>query len=209
MVDQSRVSKLLSLMLRHKPDEFGLEVDAYGYVPVEQVVQGIQSRYSDVEEDYLNDLVGEPNQQRFEINEFGIRALYGHSYFIEMDGDPMNPAPNRLYMGTTRAVSRDFASEGIGPGDRYYVHLSLDKETAASRSHEKDGPLVIEILSDKAAEQGVDFFLRGEVVLTEEVPADCLGNFIGDSGSDSFLDLGQSENQTATGFGRKPRYGRK
>ena len=44
MVDQSRVSKLLSLMLRHKPDEFGLEVDAYGYVPIDQVIQGIQSR---------------------------------------------------------------------------------------------------------------------------------------------------------------------
>jgi len=209
MVDQSRVSKLLSLMLRHKPDEFGLEVDAYGYVPVDQVIQGIQSRYSDVNEDDLNDLVGEPNQQRFEINEFGIRALYGHSYFIEMDGDPITPSPKRLYMGTTRAVSRDFATEGIGPGDRYYVHLSLDKETAASRSHEKGSPLVIEILSDKAAEQGVNFFLRGEVVLTEEVPADCVGSFIGDSGSDSFLDLGQSENQIATGFGRKPRYGRK
>ncbi|MEE3232667.1 MAG: RNA 2'-phosphotransferase [Candidatus Latescibacterota bacterium] len=209
MVDRSRVSKLLSLMLRHKPDEFGLEVDAYGYVPIDQVIQGIQSRYPDVTENELNDLVGAPNQQRFEINEFGIRALYGHSYFVEMDGDPIAPAPNRLYMGTTRAVSRDFATEGIGPGDRYYVHLSLDKETAASRSHEKTGPLVIEILSDKAAEQGINFFLRGEVVLTDEIPADCVGKFVGDKGTDSLVDLDQSENQSETGFGRKPRYGRK
>jgi putative RNA 2'-phosphotransferase len=192
-------------MLRHKPDEFGLEVDAYGYVPTDQVIQGIQSRYPETTEDELGELIGDPKKQRFEINERGIRALYGHSFFIEIDGDPITPVPGRLFMGTTRAASRDFATEGIGPGDRYYVHLSLDKETAASRSHEKQGPLVVEILADKAAEQGVSFFLRGEVVLTDEIPADCIGEFSGDDGPARITVADQS----ASGFGRKPRYGRK
>ena len=209
MVDQSRVSKLLSLMLRHKPDEFGLEVDAYGYVPIDQVIQGIQSRYPEMTEDDLNDLIGQRGQQRFEINEFGIRALYGHSYFVEMDGDPINPIPERLYMGTTDAASRDFAKEGISPGDRFYVHLSLDEKRAAARSHQKGAPLVVEILSAKASELGVNFFLRGEVVLTDEVPADCVGKFIGSSESDSVVDPQLSEDQPITGFGRKPRYGRR
>ena len=30
MADRRRISKLLSLMLRHRPDEFGLNVDEYG-----------------------------------------------------------------------------------------------------------------------------------------------------------------------------------
>ena len=32
---------------------------------------------------------------------------------------------------------RRFADEGISPGDRYYVHLSLTRAAAESRSHEK------------------------------------------------------------------------
>ncbi len=209
MVDRSRISRLLSLMLRHKPDEFGLEVDVYGYVPLDQVIQGIHSRYPEMTEEELGELVGDPKQQRFEIKERGIRALYGHSFFIEIDGDPIIPVPDRFFMGTTRAASRHFATDGIGPGDRYYVHLSLDKETAASRSHEKNGPLVVEILADKAAEQGISFFLRGEVVLTDEIPADCIGGFSDDGGPTAIIAKNQSENQSTSGFGRKPRYGRK
>ena len=50
MANTSRISKLLSLMLRHRPDEFGLEIDAYGYAPLDQVVQGVQERYAEVTE---------------------------------------------------------------------------------------------------------------------------------------------------------------
>ena len=38
-------------MLRHKPDEFGLEIDTYGYAPVDQVLQALQARFADVVED--------------------------------------------------------------------------------------------------------------------------------------------------------------
>ena len=125
MANTSRTSKLLSLMLRHRPDEFGLEIDAYGYAPLDQVVQGVQERYAEVAEADIVNLVNAPGQYRFELNEFGIRALYGHSFFVDMDGEPMDPPPARLYMGTTRSAAQRFTREGISPGDRYYVHLSL------------------------------------------------------------------------------------
>ena len=166
-------------MLRHKPDEFGLEIDTYGYAPVDQVLQALQERYYDVVKDDVQALANDPKQRRFEVNEYGIRALYGHSFFIEMDGEPMAPPPYRLYMGTTHAAARAYATEGITSGDRYYVHLSLDRETAAGRSHEKSGPLVVEILADKALEQDIAFFVRGEVILTEEITPECVGQLLG------------------------------
>ncbi len=200
-------------MLRHKPDEFGLEIDTYGYAPVDQVLQALQERYDDATEGDLTALANDPTQRRFEINEYGIRALYGHSFFVEMDGEPMNPPPARLYMGTTRAAARDFAREGITSGDRYYVHLSLDQDTAASRSHEKSGPLVVEILADKAHEQDIAFFARGEVILTEEIPPECVGALLGAEGAvgggavqaDEPTSSPAGRDQAVT-YGRKPRF---
>ncbi|MCE2449492.1 MAG: RNA 2'-phosphotransferase [Candidatus Latescibacteria bacterium] len=140
MANTSRISKLLSLMLRHRPDEFGLEIDAYGYAPLDQVVQGVQERYAEVAEADIVSLVKARGQYRFELNEFGIRALYGHSFFVDMDGEPMDPPPDQLYMGTTRSAAQRFTREGISPGDRYYVHLSLTREAAESHSHQRDTP---------------------------------------------------------------------
>ena len=200
-------------MLRHKPDEFGLEIDTYGYAPVDQVLQALQERYDDATESDLTALANDPTQRRFEMNEYGVRALYGHSFFVEMDGEPMNPPPARLYMGTTRAAARHFARDGITSGDRYYVHLSLDRDTAASRSHEKSGPLVVEVLADKAHEQDIAFFARGEVILTEEIPPECVGTLLGAEGAvgggevraDNAASAADGGGQTVS-YGRKPRF---
>ena len=212
-------------MLRHRPDEFGLEIDPYGYAPLDQVVEGVHERYDEVVEADIVALANDPNQGRFELNENGIRALYAHSFFVDMDGEPMDPPPEKLYMGTTKAESRRFASEGISPGDRYYVHLSLTREAAESRSHQRDAPCVVEILAAKAHADEVRFFARGEVVLTEEIPADCVGEIFGGSEGEPRRDVAKAERrpaperapvaeqakakepeQAVKSFGRKPRF---
>lgn len=204
MANTSRISKLLSLMLRHRPDEFGLEIDAYGYAPLDQVVQGVQERYAEVAEAEIVNLVKDPEQYRFELNEFGIRALYGHSFFVDMDGEPMDPPPERLYMGTIRSAAQRFAREGISPGDRYYVHLSLTHEAAESHSHQRDTPCVVEILAAKAHEEGCRFFARGAVVLTEEIPASCIGPIHGSQQQP--LGVAQIPTPSGISYGRKPRF---
>ena len=199
-------------MLRHRPDEFGLEIDPYGYAPLDQVVRGVQERYDEVREEDVLALVKDPDQHRFELNEFGIRALYGHSFFVEMDGEPMDPPPEKLYMGSTKGVARRFAREGISPGDRYYVHLSLTREVAESRSHQRDTPCVVEVLAAKAHGAGVHFFARGEVVLTEEIPAECVGEIQGIErepvvkASLAKPASAQEPEQVVKSYGRKPRF---
>lgn len=191
-------------MLRHRPDEFGLEIDAYGYAPLDQVVQEVQERYAEVTETEIVTLVKDPQQYRFELNEFGIRALYGHSFFVDMDGEPMAPPPDRLYMGTTRNAARHFEREGISPGDRYYVHLSLTREAAESHSHQRDTPCVVEILAAQAHEAGCRFFARGAVVLTEDIPASCIGPIHGSQKSS--LGVANMPAPGSISYGRKPRF---
>ena len=97
MPDRRRISKLLSLILRHRPDEFGLNMDEYGYIPLDEVVEAVQQRYSAVEEDDIRDLIETSRQRRFEIVDDRVRALYGHTFYVEMDGDPME-APESLFL---------------------------------------------------------------------------------------------------------------
>ncbi|MBT4609281.1 MAG: RNA 2'-phosphotransferase, partial [Gemmatimonadetes bacterium] len=67
MPDRRRISKLLSLILRHRPDEFGLTMDEYGYIPLGEVVEAVQQRYSAVAEEDIRTLVEDSRQRRFEI----------------------------------------------------------------------------------------------------------------------------------------------
>lgn len=170
----SRLSKLLALFLRHRPEEAGLQIDAYGFVPLDEMLKAVQERYPEVVEADIHKLVAGAPQQRFEITERGIRAVYGHSFFVEMDGEPIQ-VPETLYMGCLRKEVDRFRSAGIKPVDRYYVHLSMTRETAAERSHQPGDACVIEVAAAKAQAAGHLFYQRGEVVLTLEVPAEFVG----------------------------------
>ena len=209
--DHSRLSKLLSLILRHRPDEFGLNMDDYGFVPMADLAEAVQERYKEVTEDDIRAVVDESRQRRFEITEQGMRALYGHSFFVEMDGEPIDP-PEKLYMGSTAVAARIMKAEGARPIDRFYLHLSLTREVAESRSHQVGTPCVVEVLANKAGEEeGIEFYARGEVVLSKEIPASCIGDISGleqaDSGTEDRADRGyrpgrQSRRGGQSGGGR-------
>lgn len=213
MVNYRRISKLLSLILRHRPEEFSLQLDAYGFGSLDEVVAAIQSRYEEAGEEDIRSLVGDARQQRFEIVDDKIRALYAHSFFVEMDGEPMAP-PERLFMGSTRQLTQGYMKEGVKPVDRYYVHLSLTREAAAERSREDEIPLVLEILAQKAQEQGIEFYTRGQVVLALEIPADCVVEAVGVEAVEAVQPTAPaavasapqtSSEPEAVSYGRKPR----
>ena len=174
MTSLSRLSKLLSLLLRHRPEEAGLELDARGFAPLADVLMAVQERFPEVGEEDIHRIVEDSRQQRFEITERGIRALYGHSFFVEME-EAMAQVPEVLYLGCLRREVARFRSEGIKPVDRYYVHLSLSRQVAQERSRQPGDPCVVEVLGAKAREAGIEFYQRGEVVLTREVPPQFVG----------------------------------
>ncbi len=171
MPDRRRISKLLSLILRHHPDEFGLNMDEYGYMPLDEVVEAVQQRYSAVEEEDIRDLIDTSRQRRFEIVDDRIRALYGHTFYVEMDGEPMDP-PESLFLCVSAAQVRRMKEEGIRSEDRSYLHLSPTREIAESRAGAVTDPCVVEVYAEAAAREAeVEFWDRGEVVLTRQTIA--------------------------------------
>ena len=205
MSNPRRISKLLSLMLRHRSEEFGLEVDEYGFVPLDEAVEAVQERYPEVEEKDILDLVEAPGQHRFEITEQGIRALYGHSFFVEMDDEPVEPSEH-LYMWCTARAARQFREQGVHPADRYYVHLSLSRQVAEERSRRLDDACIVEILARRAHAEGIQFYSRGEVVLTREIPPEFVGEIAGLE-SQGAHDGAENESREDVSYGRRPRPG--
>lgn len=179
MPDRRRISKLLSLILRHRPDEFGLHMDEFGFILLEEVVEAVQQRYSAVAEEDIRDLIGTSRQHRFEIVENRVRALYGHSFFVEMDGQPMEP-PEFLYLCVAVDQGQRMKEEGIRSEDRFYLHLSPTREVAESRAGTVDAPCIVAVrAAAAAADAELKFWSRGEVVLTRgEIAVEFVGDVV-------------------------------
>ena len=133
---RERLSRLLSLVLRHKPDQFGLELDAHGYAALEDLIEALAHKYPDVQEEEVLQIVDGTEKRRFELVDGRIRARYGHSFPIDLGLDPIDP-PESLYHATVPTQVATITTEGLHPADRQFVHLSLDSEIAmdVARNH--------------------------------------------------------------------------
>jgi putative RNA 2'-phosphotransferase len=173
----TRLSKFLSLVLRHRPDEYGLRMDSLGYVDFEDLVDVLVAEdilAEDAEEQVLG-LVEGSERRRFEVVDGRIRALYGHSARVNLDLPPEDP-PETLYHGTTIDTARRIAEEGLRPAGRAYVHLSSTREEALSvgRRH-ADDPVLLEVDTAAAREAGATFHRATDLIwLCPALPVEVL-----------------------------------
>ncbi|UCB53079.1 MAG: RNA 2'-phosphotransferase [Candidatus Zixiibacteriota bacterium] len=166
-----RLSKFMSYALRHQPQKFGLEPDAYGFVRVPNLLTVLRDRYGDLETSDLERAVQDCPKRRFEIRGEKIRARYGHSVDVMLDAQPCRP-PELLFHGTSPAMKDSILEEGIKPMKRKYVHLSKTTEEAFQVGGRRSkNPVVFAVKAEEAHGKGIKFYDMGLVVLTAEVPA--------------------------------------
>jgi len=167
-----KVSKLLSLILRHKPEEIGLPLDAEGWADIEELLRLASQRGKRLTRSVLEEVVESNDKKRFAISEDGlrIRAQQGHSISIDLGLTPQQP-PALLFHGTATRFLESIRRKGLLPGSRQYVHLSRDEETAVKVGQRHGKPVVLRIVSGAMFDQGHVFYLSGNGVwLTEHVP---------------------------------------
>jgi putative RNA 2'-phosphotransferase len=175
LVDVSRVA---SHALRHEPWLYELELDADGWVPIDQLVDAIRAmgpKWSGVDRGVVTEMVETATKQRHEIDGDRIRALYGHSVPARIRKVPAAP-PVRLFHGTSPAAWKRIRETGLAPMGRQYVHLSTDVETASAVGRRKDpAPLILLVDAARAHAAGVAFYEGNEMVwLADAVPAEFL-----------------------------------
>lgn len=173
-IDEIRLSKFLSYVLRHNPGKFNLRMDEQGFIDLKELVKIVSLRYPEVDEKIIQDLVETSEKRRFEIVDKKIRATYGHSIKIDLNLPEIIP-PEFLYHGTSRKTAEEIRKNGLKPMGRQYVHLSETEEDAFQVGLRKDiKPVVLKIKAREANLQGIKFFQINKIYLTREIPA----NFI-------------------------------
>src|SRR5262245_64171464 len=142
-----RISKFLSLVLRHQPEKIGLSLDQSGWASVERLIEASSRRGFDFTREELQNVVDGNDKKRFSLSEDGlwIRANQGHSIKVELGYAPTAP-PEILYHGTAVRFLTSIKQQGLIKGKRHHVHLSADVDTATKvgRRHGKTVVLRIE-----------------------------------------------------------------
>ncbi|RKY04193.1 RNA 2'-phosphotransferase [Candidatus Poribacteria bacterium] len=166
-----RVSKLMALILRHKPGEFGVELDELGFCPLESLIRALKKRFPWVDERVVREIVEGDEKGRYEIKGDRIRARYGHSVPVVLDQRPVKP-PRLLYHGTSRSALPSILKEGLRPMGRRFVHLSPSIEDALSVGRRHDPrPVILEVRAEEAWRSGIPFYRPSErVYLAPHIP---------------------------------------
>ena len=171
--EQVRLSRRMSLVLRHRPEVAGLTLDANGWVPVADLLAGLGVDRAD-----LDEVVANNDKSRFAVATGAdgverIRASQGHSRRVHVDLDlPPATPPAVLYHGTPRANLASILREGLRPRSRDHVHLSPDVATALVVGRRRSPEVAVLVVDAAAMVEAGHVFHRSDngVWLTAVVP---------------------------------------
>lgn len=169
------LAKTLSTILYLSPGEHGLFWDGDGSMPWKEVYWVFQ---------------GDPSLRFVRESHLKEIAYLGIEFPVYLDGklcrlkDGIVPPqytvaedlPRRLYFGCPRRRLSRIRDDGLHPTTRSLVPLLADRNMAVAMGQRRDpDAIVIEVLCEKAAQEGVRFLIAGgPLYLVPAVPPSCL-----------------------------------
>ena len=155
--------KELAFLLRHDKD---YKFDEHGWRTVDDLIQNHNYTMDELEE-----IVETNNKKRYEFykDKTLIRARQGHSVNVDVELKETTP-PDVLYHGTAERFLKSIFEKGILKGERLYVHLSDNADTALTVGKRHGKPSVLCVNAKSMRTDGKKFFLSNNGVwLTEHV----------------------------------------
>ena len=183
-----QLSKLLALLLRHKPEVAHIELDKNGYADCVELIKGIHKYCKDpfafnhrgCTMNDIEQVVRYDTKQRYSFNfdNTKIRANQGHSIDVDVELEKVskNDMPKYLLHGTSIYFLRDIENSGcIKSMNRLYVHLTTNLEVAIANGSRWFGGCesakVIWVDCNKMFDDKYDFYKsKNGVYLTKVVP---------------------------------------
>lgn len=158
-----KLSKFLSLLLRHHPEKFPLKLNEAGYADLNEILRLLRGlpNFRWATRSDVDAVLTLPGRQRFEIVTANgverIRALYGHSA-VRPEYEAVAP-PDVLYHGTAPDALEAISREGLKPMARQYVHLAVDVETARGiAARHTATPVILRVDAAAAHAAGIEFY---------------------------------------------------
>lgn len=170
-----KISKYMSMILRHRPEVIGIHLDEHGWADVDELIEGIAKKKK-FNREILEEIVRTDSKQRYSFNEdkTKIRANQGHSISVDLELEPLEP-PEILWHGTAEKYVASIEKAGLRPGNRMYVHLSPDVQTAEKVGSRHGKPVVYQVKSREMYRKGFRFYRSvNGVWLTIMVPVEFL-----------------------------------
>ena len=167
-----RISKFISLVLRHNPAKIGLTLDENGWASVDELLSKSAKAGQHFDRPTLEQVVAQNDKKRFAFSVDGqkIRASQGHSIEVDLALQPVSP-PDVLYHGTTIRFHQSILEKGLIPGSRNHVHLSADVQTASIVGKRHGKVIIFTVKTRKMEQDGYLFYLsENKVWLTAHVP---------------------------------------
>lgn len=167
----TQTSKLISLILRHKPETIGITLDEHGWANVNELLKGLK-----IDMALLEEIVSTDDKQRYSFNEDKtlIRANQGHSILVDVELEEAQP-PDLLWHGTSTKYCHSIYDSGLIPKSRLYVHLSHDVETAINVGKRHGEVALFSVDAAGMYKDGFKFYLsKNGVWLTKHVPVEYL-----------------------------------
>ena len=86
MNEKTKLSKFISLVLRHHPEVISLKIDEYGWCDVDELIANLNKHGKSITHEILQDIVDTDEKQRYSYNEdhTKIRANQGHSINVDL-----------------------------------------------------------------------------------------------------------------------------
>lgn len=166
--------KELAFLLRHDKD---YKFDEHGWRTVDDLIQNHNYTMDELEE-----IVETNNKKRYEFSKDKtlIRARQGHSVNVDVELKETTP-PDVLYHGTAERFLKSIFEKGILKGERLYVHLSDNADTALTVGKRHGKPAVLCVNAKSMCTDGKKFFLSSNGVwLTEHVDPKYITPFLQD-----------------------------
>lgn len=169
----TKTSKYISLILRHKPETIGINLDEHGWANVKELIDGVNKTHR-LDMELLEEIVETDDKQRYSFNEdkTKIRANQGHSVDVDVELEEAVP-PELLWHGTGIKYMKSIDVEGLVPKSRLYVHLSSDPNTAIEVGKRHGVPAIYCIDALRMHSDGYKFYKsKNGVWLTKHVPTE-------------------------------------
>ena len=168
-----RISKFLSLILRHEPERVGLRLDDAGWVGVAELLNANNQQGVSLTLDQLKHIVATSDKKRFAFSEDGlrIRASQGHSLEVDLQYEPQAP-PELLYHGTATRFLDSIRERGLERMERHAVHLSAETKLTFQVGGRHGKPVLLVIRAGDMHRAGHLFRCSANGVwLVDHVPA--------------------------------------
>ena len=164
------LARMLTYILCHRPDEFGLALEEDGSASIKQLLQALAGEpgWGHVRTRHLEEVAGLLQPPGFAVSGDRIKALQPPP--AQLRRPPGEPPPVLLYLAIPRRAHSAVWEEGLKPPRDGELLLAATPELALKLGKRRGADIPVTIQAQAAARKGVGFQGYGEALFLLNAP---------------------------------------